>query len=306
MRAVERIRARSLRAEQPAPLASALRPARPAGARSARAAARAAAAAALSLALLLAAAAPASLARAATDQQPAAPQAGLDTVAPESSGGLLGLRASHTRQLSVPLPADQRFDMQNFLPVSQMATDVAAATQQSRVAGYTFLRSLSTPVLRAAVGQSPSRDYAQIQRQLALQQQQEKAALLGQGDLAAVLFGMGAPGDSSPVSGVTYLTPAQVAAITGWQTGKASWYGPGFYGHHTADGTTYTATILLVANKTLPLGTNVAISYGGRTVIAPVKDRGPYVAGRDFDLSAGLASALGFSGVQTIRWAIVP
>jgi len=231
------------------------------------------------------------------------PLAGAVTPAPSS--GLLGLRAGHTRRLSAPLSTEQRFNLQNFLPVTSATAPDEAALGEARVAGYTFLRSLDTPVLRTAVGQAPNRDYAQIQQQLAQQQKDAQTALLGQGDLSAMLFGVGQPGDSSLVGGVDYLTPAQVAAITGWQTAKASWYGPGFFDHHTADGTTYNDTIILVANKTLPLGTKVAISYGGRTVIAPVKDRGPYVAGRDFDLSAGLAKALGFSGVQTIRWAIV-
>ena len=223
-----------------------------------------------------------------------------------AASGQLGLRAGHTRQLSAQLPAEQRFNLQNFLPVTGATAPDEAAINQARVAGYTFLRSLNTAVLRQAVGQAPNRNYAQIQQQLAQQQKDQQAALLGQGDLSALLFDVGQPGDTPSGGGVDYLTPAQVAAITGWKTAKASWYGSGFYGRHTADGTTYNATIILVANKTLPFGTKVAISYGGRTVIAPVKDRGPYVAGRDFDLSAGLAKALGFSGVQTIRWAIVP
>jgi len=255
----------------------------------------------LAASALLLAAAPVSLAGAAI-----APPSNLNATVKESSGGLLGVQASRTRQLTAPVSVDERFSLQNFLPVTQGTGAGDKATEQSRVAGYTFLRSLNTPKLWSAVGQSPSRDYAQIQKQLAEQQKQNTAALLGQGDLSAVLFGGGASGASSPISGVNYLTAAQVAAIKDWQTAKASWYGPGFYGEHTSDGTIYNDTILLVANKTLPLGTRVAISYGGRTVIAPVKDRGPYVAGRDFDLSAGLASALGFSGVQTIRWAIVP
>ena len=55
-----------------------------------------------------------------------------------------------------------------------------------------------------------------------------------------------------------------------------------------------------VANKTLPCGTHVTLSYGGRTVTAVVDDRGPYVAGREFDLNQNTAAALGFSGVGTV------
>ena len=36
---------------------------------------------------------------------------------------------------------------------------------------------------------------------------------------------------------------------------------------------------------TLPCGTMVTLRYGGRTITVPVIDRGPYVAGRDYDLT---------------------
>jgi len=55
-----------------------------------------------------------------------------------------------------------------------------------------------------------------------------------------------------------------------------------------------------VANKTLPCGTKVTIRYGDREVVATVDDRGPYVYGRDFDLSQTTAAALGMSGVVTV------
>ena len=59
-----------------------------------------------------------------------------------------------------------------------------------------------------------------------------------------------------------------------------------------------------VANKTLPCGTHVTLHYGGRTVNAVVDDRGPYVAGREFDLNQNTAAALGFAGVGTV-WASI-
>lgn len=73
----------------------------------------------------------------------------------------------------------------------------------------------------------------------------------------------------------------------------ASWYGPGFYGNRTACGQTYTPEIQGVAHKTLPCGTVLTLSYGGRTVVVTVIDRGPYVAGRVLDLSNATRLALG-------------
>jgi rare lipoprotein A len=55
-----------------------------------------------------------------------------------------------------------------------------------------------------------------------------------------------------------------------------------------------------VANKTLPCGTLVTLRYDGRTVRVPVVDRGPYAAGRDFDLTEATKQTLGFGGVGQV------
>ncbi|HEX2016464.1 MAG TPA: septal ring lytic transglycosylase RlpA family protein [Solirubrobacteraceae bacterium] len=57
-----------------------------------------------------------------------------------------------------------------------------------------------------------------------------------------------------------------------------------------------------VAHRTLPCGTRVRLSYRGRTVVARVIDRGPYVGGRDYDLTAATKQALGFGDTGAI-WA---
>ena len=60
---------------------------------------------------------------------------------------------------------------------------------------------------------------------------------------------------------------------------------PGLYGNGVACGGTLMPGTMGVANKTLPCGTKVKLRYHGRTVTVPVIDRGPYVAGRDYDLT---------------------
>ena len=55
-----------------------------------------------------------------------------------------------------------------------------------------------------------------------------------------------------------------------------------------------------VANKTLPCGTLVTLHYGSHTVRVPVVDRGPYVEGREFDLTEATKNALGFGGVGQV------
>jgi rare lipoprotein A len=86
------------------------------------------------------------------------------------------------------------------------------------------------------------------------------------------------------------------------RTVVASWCGPGFYGNRTACGQTFTSQLLGVAHRTLPCGTRVTIRYNGRAITVPVVDRGPYVRGRDSDLTEATRNHLGFDGVDTI-WA---
>lgn len=75
----------------------------------------------------------------------------------------------------------------------------------------------------------------------------------------------------------------------------ASWYGPGFNGKPTACGAPYDMWAYTAAHKTLPLGTYVKVTNlsNGRTVVAKITDRGPFVSGRIIDLSAKCAECLG-------------
>jgi rare lipoprotein A len=80
----------------------------------------------------------------------------------------------------------------------------------------------------------------------------------------------------------------------------ASWYGPGLYGNRLGCGGRLGASQLGVAHKSLPCGTRVTLRHHGRVVRVPVIDRGPYVGGREYDLTAATARRLKFSGHGTI------
>jgi rare lipoprotein A (peptidoglycan hydrolase) len=100
--------------------------------------------------------------------------------------------------------------------------------------------------------------------------------------------------------------PDRIGRITKrWRRARVSWYGPGFYGHTMAGGGKLRRTSMVVAHRSLPFGTKVQIAYKGRAVTATVRDRGPFVAGREFDLGPGTAKALHFSGVGTIRYKLI-
>ena len=88
-----------------------------------------------------------------------------------------------------------------------------------------------------------------------------------------------------------------VGRLRVYRTTYASWYGPGLYGQPLGcSGRALQAGQLGVAHKTLPCGTRVTFRYGGRSVTVRVIDRGPYVGGREYDLTAATAERLGFHG----------
>ncbi len=87
----------------------------------------------------------------------------------------------------------------------------------------------------------------------------------------------------------------------------ASWYGPGFSGLPTASGEPYDPYGFTAAHKTMPLGTELLVSYGDSAVEVTVNDRGPYVGERELDLSQGAAEFLGLTevGVDYVEYASV-
>ena len=88
--------------------------------------------------------------------------------------------------------------------------------------------------------------------------------------------------------------------LTTYRLAGASYYGPGLWGNGVACGGTLMPGTMGVAHKTLPCGTKVKLRYHGRSVTVPVIDRGPYVAGRDYDLTEAVKRKLGFPGVGTV------
>ncbi|MFB0490177.1 rare lipoprotein A [Methylobacterium sp. OAE515] len=86
------------------------------------------------------------------------------------------------------------------------------------------------------------------------------------------------------------------------QAETASWYGSG---RRTANGEHFVPDGLTAAHRTLPFGTLVRVTYGGRSVVVRINDRGPFIAGRAIDLSRGAARAIGLSGVGRVHLAIL-
>ncbi|HEX4806062.1 MAG TPA: septal ring lytic transglycosylase RlpA family protein [Conexibacter sp.] len=93
-------------------------------------------------------------------------------------------------------------------------------------------------------------------------------------------------------------TRSAAGTLRAFRPALASWYD--LYGGALACGGTLGYGTLGVANKTLPCGTLVTLRYGRREITVPVIDRGPYVGGREWDLTGATARALGFGGVGVV------
>lgn len=112
-----------------------------------------------------------------------------------------------------------------------------------------------------------------------------------------------------PYQGVAYLGsehhPRRYRSLGDRQNAVCSWYGNEFHGRPTASGQIYNQNDFTCASRTLPFGTRLALTRGERRIVVVVTDRGPFIAGRDLDLSRAAAQALGFSGVATVEMEFV-
>jgi rare lipoprotein A len=84
------------------------------------------------------------------------------------------------------------------------------------------------------------------------------------------------------------------AAIGRVFSGLASFYG-NESGRATASGQRFDQNKLTCAHRSLPFGTKLRITHGGRSVVVTVNDRGPYIRGRVLDLSTAAARAVGLT-----------
>ena len=101
------------------------------------------------------------------------------------------------------------------------------------------------------------------------------------------------------VAGVMMVSLAAMQDSAAADTQYASWYGPGFEGAITASGEAYNYGDYTAASLYYPLGTELLVSYGGYSTVVVVNDRGPYVGGREIDLSQAAAEEIGLTYTGT-------
>jgi rare lipoprotein A len=85
----------------------------------------------------------------------------------------------------------------------------------------------------------------------------------------------------------------------------ASWYGPNFHGRPTASGEKFNMYAMTCAHKKYPFGTRLKVIYlkTGQSAVVTVNDRGPFIRGRDLDLSYAAAKKTGLitEGVGRVK-----
>ena len=100
-------------------------------------------------------------------------------------------------------------------------------------------------------------------------------------------------------------TPGRYVGTPDTIYGVASWYGREFHGRRTANGEVYNMHADTAAHRSLPFGTVVRVTNlrNGRQAVIRINDRGPFVAGREIDLSYGVARDLEMleTGVEKVR-----
>jgi rare lipoprotein A (peptidoglycan hydrolase) len=123
-------------------------------------------------------------------------------------------------------------------------------------------------------------------------------ALAGVALIAAVLaLAFGSPDGGGSDESRALPQPART-----WYRALAAPYGASPARRRTVCGQRLEADTLGVAHPVLPCGVKIYLAFEGTRVLTEVIDRGPFVPGREFDVTKALADRIGLHGTQPIRW----
>lgn len=185
----------------------------------------------------------------------------------------------------------------------QKASDALTSAQSAQ--GEMAARAQSEDAAEAEAARKAAEEAAATTSQMQQQGSVSSSNGSSQGSNAGNV-GSASSGSSTQQPSGAGGSSSGTTSTSSWKSGVASYYGigDGFMGGTTASGAIVTESSMGVAMLNVPLGTYVEISYGGRSVIAVVNDRGPYVHGRVIDMQPAVARALGFLsvGVGTVQY----
>lgn len=97
--------------------------------------------------------------------------------------------------------------------------------------------------------------------------------------------------------------PKKIVKQSREQHGFASWYGKNLNGKKTASGEKLDSNELTVAHRFLPFNSIVRITNkkNGKSVLARVNDRGPFVKNRIIDLTRRTANAIDMESITPVK-----
>jgi len=103
--------------------------------------------------------------------------------------------------------------------------------------------------------------------------------------ILVILAILGAIAAHFHVNGLKATPHNRVISAPKTHTCIASWYGEKYRGRLTASGSIFNPEELVAAHKTLPFGTRLLVENGPNNVFVTITDRGPFIRGRELDLS---------------------
>lgn len=103
------------------------------------------------------------------------------------------------------------------------------------------------------------------------------------------------PAHAVDITTIEPAAPPPAPATTSLGTGVASYYGRRFHGRRTANGERFNMNEMTAAHRTLPFGSRVRVTNtsNGRSVVVRINDRGPFIRGREIDVSRAAAEEIG-------------
>ncbi|MBZ0156160.1 MAG: septal ring lytic transglycosylase RlpA family protein [Alphaproteobacteria bacterium] len=118
----------------------------------------------------------------------------------------------------------------------------------------------------------------------------------------------GEPAAKSPPEKKRQVSPGFQELKGDSKTAIASWYGPDFHGKPTASGEIFNMYALTCAHREYPFGTKLRVvsAQADKEVECIVNDRGPFIPGRDLDLSYAAARQIELIGPGTQSVSIEP
>ncbi|MCL1826757.1 MAG: septal ring lytic transglycosylase RlpA family protein [Candidatus Cloacimonetes bacterium] len=103
--------------------------------------------------------------------------------------------------------------------------------------------------------------------------------------------------------------PKETAAVPKGKSSYmvTSWYGNAYHGKQTASGEIFNMYDYTAAHKTLPFGTKLKLinELNNKEVVVTVNDRGPFIKGRDLDVSYKTAQTLDFAGLGVCKLKVI-